>query len=100
MKHCRSVPCQSGCQVAATQACWHCLFADVMPSDKVEVVKRLQAEGKVVAMVGDGLNDAGAFGQADLGLAMGAGTDVAIEARDLTLVCGDLRVAADSHAAR
>lgn len=72
------------------------VLAEVLPQDKVDVVRRLQGEGRTVAMVGDGVNDAAALATADLGLALGTGTDAAIEAGDLTLVRGDLRVAADA----
>lgn len=72
------------------------VIAEVLPQEKVDVVRRLQDEGKVVAMVGDGVNDAAALAQADLGMAMGTGADAAIEASDITLVRGDLRSAADA----
>jgi len=87
---------EAAARTVATEVGIDEVIAEVLPADKVDVIRRLQDDGKVVAMVGDGVNDAAALAQADLGLAMGTGTDAAIEASDLTLVRGDLRAAPDA----
>jgi Cu+-exporting ATPase len=87
---------QTTARAVAAQVAIDEVIAEVLPADKADVIRSLQAQGRVVAMVGDGVNDAPALAQADLGLAIGTGTDVAIEASDLTLVSGDLRAAADA----
>jgi Cu+-exporting ATPase len=87
---------EAAARAVAAEVGIHDVVADVLPAEKVEAVAALQARGRVVAMVGDGVNDAAALAQADLGIALGTGTDVAIEASDLTLVRGDLLVAVDA----
>jgi Cu+-exporting ATPase len=87
---------EAAARAVASEVGIETVIAGVLPAEKVATIARLQAEGRVVAMAGDGVNDAAALAAADLGLSMGTGADVAIAAADLTLVGGDLRVAADA----